>query len=93
MFTLSLLACSVAFIYTYKTSSHQTSKLAKLVFMLNSSQMPSVVTGRCKNLIGYGYMFMNKISMSQTYNKVVLLAGLYIRDIVGNLTLVGYMRM
>ena len=44
-------------------------------------------------------MFMNKISMSQTclyiifYNKVVLLAGLYIGDILGNLNVVGYIIM
>ena len=43
-------------------------------------------------------MLMNKISMSQSclhiifYNEVVL-AGLYIGDILGNLNLVGYMRM
>ena len=76
--------------------------------------MPSVVTGCCKNPVAFlrlrvpgayerfisscGYMFMNKISMSQTcryiisYNKVVL-AGLYIGDILGNLNLVGYTRM
>ena len=94
------LACLLNSVHMY-LQNQQLPTVTQLWIVAKLAEMPSVVTGDCKNLVTFlrlRYMLMNKISMSQTclhiifYNEVVL-AGLYIGDILGNLNLVGYMRM
>ena len=91
------LACLLNGVHMY-LHNQQLPTVTQLWIVAKLAEMPSVVTGGFKNLVRLRYMLMNKISMSQTclhiifYNEVVL-AGLYIGDILGNLNLVGYMRM
>ena len=90
-------ACLLSSVHMY-LQNQQLPTVTQLWIVAKLAEMPSLVTGGFKNLVRLRYMLMNKISMSQTclhiisYNKVVL-AGLYIGDILGNLNLVGYTRM